>query len=339
MSRLSRGVLLVAIAAGPAAWSGAASANDPATATALFNDAKRLAGSGKYSEACPKFEESQRLDPGIGTQFNLADCYERVGRTATAWATFLDVASAAKASGQDARESVARSRAAALEAKLSKLAVVVSVTVAGLEVRRGGDVVGATLWGTPTPVDPGNYTVEASAPGKKKWSSVASIAPNGTVTVTVPELEADDTPVATSGLVASATPTATSGLDRSLPSSTPDATPPSSNKQRTFALIAGGAGVVGLGLGAVFGLQSMSKHTSYMSHCTGKLCDPAALPLHDDAVKAGNLSTIAFIAGGALVAGGVVLWLTAPKAAPATGLRVSPLVGSLTGGLTVSGGW
>jgi hypothetical protein len=336
MSILSRGALLVAIAVGAGTWSGAASANDPAAATALFNDAKRLVKTGQYVEACPKFEESQRLDPGIGTQFNLADCYEHAGRTATAWATFLDVASSAKAGGQDARESVARARATALEAKLPKLAIMVTTTVAGMEVRRNGELVGATLWGTATPIDPGDYTIEASAPGKKKWSSIASVGPNGAVTVTIPELEAGDLPAAApaAAAVASSPPTGSE-----LPASSPDATPRSSSKQRTIGLVVGGAGVVGLGLGAVFGLQSMSKHSSYTSHCTGNVCDSAAVPLHDEAVKAGNLSTIAFIAGGALVVGGAVLWLTSPRAAPTTGLRVSPLVGSSTAGLTFAGGW
>ena len=63
---------------------------------------------GKYAEACPKLEESMRLDSGIGTQFNLADCNEHIGKLATAWAGFLDVAAAAKAASQPDREKVAR---------------------------------------------------------------------------------------------------------------------------------------------------------------------------------------------------------------------------------------
>src|SRR5262249_24412526 len=51
----------------------------------LFKEAEVLARAGRYAEACPKLEESERLDPGIGTQFNLADCYERTGRVAHAY--------------------------------------------------------------------------------------------------------------------------------------------------------------------------------------------------------------------------------------------------------------
>ena len=82
---------------------------------------------GKHADACPKLEESQRLDPGIGTQFNLAVCYEQVGRTASAWSTFLDVAGAARAAGQTEREKVARQRATALEPRLIRLTITAPV--------------------------------------------------------------------------------------------------------------------------------------------------------------------------------------------------------------------
>src|SRR5512140_214162 len=79
--------------------------NDPAAAQSLFTEAKRLMADGRYPEACAKLEESQRLDPGMGTKYQLATCYAHVGRTASAWAAFLDVAAQAKTAGQSARES------------------------------------------------------------------------------------------------------------------------------------------------------------------------------------------------------------------------------------------
>ena len=57
-------------------------------ADALFQEGRRLLDAGDATAACPKFEESQRLDPGLGTLLNLADCYERTSRLALALAPF-----------------------------------------------------------------------------------------------------------------------------------------------------------------------------------------------------------------------------------------------------------
>ena len=87
--------------------------------------ARALMKAKNYAEACPKLAESQRLDPGIGTQFHLADCYENQGKLASAWATFLEVASLAAASNQPDREKAAKARAARLEPRLPRLTIVV----------------------------------------------------------------------------------------------------------------------------------------------------------------------------------------------------------------------
>jgi hypothetical protein len=42
----------------------------------LFDEAERLVASGKYADACPKYAESNRLDPQLGVLMYLADCYE-----------------------------------------------------------------------------------------------------------------------------------------------------------------------------------------------------------------------------------------------------------------------
>src|SRR4051794_15794728 len=70
----------------------AAGGDAAAAAEVLFSDGKRLVQERNFAAACPKFEESQKLDPGLGTLYRLADCYEHVGRTASAWAAFLEVA-------------------------------------------------------------------------------------------------------------------------------------------------------------------------------------------------------------------------------------------------------
>jgi serine/threonine-protein kinase len=117
------GLLLVTGICAGARTATADGAADVVVARTLFADARTLADAGHYEEACPKFEESRRLLAGVGTIYNLADCYEHVGRTASAWATFLDAAAAAASAGEGEREKVARTRAAALEPRLTRLRI------------------------------------------------------------------------------------------------------------------------------------------------------------------------------------------------------------------------
>src|SRR5580698_1944581 len=178
-------VLLVVMSARPAGAQ--ATAQDQAVAQSLYDEARKLSTAGKWGDACPKLEESQRLDPTPVTEFYLADCYEHAGRTASAWTTFLDLAATEhKAGGAKSteREHVARGRATALEPKLTQLVIEVPATVrvAGLVVKRDGEVVREGQWGAQVAVDPGKHTIEASAPGKTTWTSSQDVQGAGTRT-------------------------------------------------------------------------------------------------------------------------------------------------------------
>ncbi len=117
-----------------------ASITDRTQAQLLFNEARSLMSSGKYGEACDKFAESQRLDPGGGTILNLALCHEKQGKTATAWADFNEALSAALRDRRAEREKLAREHIAALEPLLPRLVVETgsASTAAGLEVKIDG---------------------------------------------------------------------------------------------------------------------------------------------------------------------------------------------------------
>ncbi len=169
---------------------------DSATARVLFEEGRRLIHKKDYADACPKFEESYRLDPGIGTLLNLADCWEHIGRTASAWARFLEIADMTKRLGQTDRERVARARAAALEPKLSRLHIEVGSTEPGLELLRDGAPFGQAQWGMDVPVDPGNHTIEAKAPGFKSWTTVIQVPEGGKkAVVLVPSLVKAEPPL------------------------------------------------------------------------------------------------------------------------------------------------
>lgn len=107
-------------AAAPVALRSASPAQS-AAAQALFDSARALRTEGKIAKACARFEENLRLDVGIGTQFNLADCYERIERTASAYALYREVASSARRMGQMARATAAAERNRDLAQRLSSL--------------------------------------------------------------------------------------------------------------------------------------------------------------------------------------------------------------------------
>jgi hypothetical protein len=284
---------------------------DKAAAQALFDQAKDLLARGNVAEACPKLEESQRLDPTSGTLINLADCYERQGRVATAWTTFLQAAATARTAGHLEREQVARERAAALALRLPKIVVQVPAEVTGLEIRRDGALVGKAQWGMQIPADRGQHRVVATAPGRKGWETSVTLASDAeSVAVVVPMLE----------------PTT---------HATPDTqTHGGLGAHRVAALVAGGVGVAGLVAGTAFGFSSISKHDEAERHCSGLVCrDQQGVDLRAAAMRAGNLSTVGFIVGAVGLAGGATLWLTA-KTEPTTGAR--PAIGVGLGTVVVA---
>src|SRR6187402_2826619 len=168
------------------------SAEEKATAEAVFEEGMRLIKQGNFAEACPKFEISQRVEPAVGTMLYLAECYEKTNRSASAWAMFREAASLAETSGQTERMKTAQARAARLEPRLSWLTIQVAkdALVPGLQIRRNGVQVSAELSGTATPGDPGEVLVDASAPGHLPFSTKVKVASKARVTVTVPALQA-----------------------------------------------------------------------------------------------------------------------------------------------------
>jgi hypothetical protein len=238
---------------------------DDAAARALFGEGRNLAAAGDYAAACPKFEASFKLDPGIGTNFNLADCEEHLGHTASAWMRFLSVAAATKAAGQPDRERVARARAAALESRLSRLIVNVPSPPPDIVVRRDEVVIPPTLWGGIVAVDPGEHVIEAAAPGKRPWSTKVTIATSpDPVSVDVPSLE--DAPVALK--LDAAQPRTTTELAKpGLVAPGPVAPEGGASKIPEATLWLGAVGVVALGAGAVFEMLSYSADQSARGLC------------------------------------------------------------------------
>ena len=312
----------------------AQSGADKAAAEALFQAGRDLMNAGKYDEACPKFEASQRLDAGLGTLLFLADCYEKAGKLASAWATFREAESIAAGRSDQARGQIAKTRYTALEPRLSKLWIkVADGSDPAVVVKRDGEAIPKESWGVALPTDAGDHRIEASAPGKMSWTTTVNVAGEGAnIPVNVPALvpapTAPSTPVAPVPAPQAATE--------------PLAPPPPSHDgstQRLLSYIAGGVGVVGLGLGTYFSVHASSKKNDSLSHCRKdqpNLCDQTGVDLRDQALSSAHLATGFMIGGGVLLASGVVLFLTAPSGRSEGAVAASSL--RLTAAATPSGG-
>jgi len=286
----------------------AQTSSNQAAAEALFDEGRRLASAGRHTEACPKLEASLKLDPALGTLLNLADCNEKIGKTATAWAQYRDATSLARQSGSAERESFAADRAKALESRLSKLTIRVTESdgTSALEVKRDGVAVDTAVLGTAIPVDPGTHEVTASAPGMKPWSTKVEVgADAATVEVEIPKLEADGSPEAAS--------------------TTGEAQPSkSSSAQRPIAIAVGVLGIAGLGLGTYFGLSASSTWKDAKDSCKDFPHECTDAEKQDSATTKATISTISFIAGGAALAVGTVLWFTAGSGSTQAAIGVGP---------------
>jgi hypothetical protein len=287
------------------AWAAETSQADKAAARALFEEGRTLAGQGRHAEACPKFEASLKTEPGVGTMFNLADCYENVGKTASAWSMYLEVAALTRADGQKDREQLARTRAKKLEPRLNKLTVDVAPDmngVRGFVVRRDGSEVIRGMYGSAIPVDPGQHDLEATAPGRKRWEKSVNVTGEGTQTmVSVPVLEPD---------AAAAAPIATapSASVQPITPAQPEQTAQGGSTLRTLGWVTLAVGAAGLVLGGVTGGMALGKKSDLEGKCTpDRRCSP---DLKDDISSYNGmrtLSTVGFVIGAVGVVGGVVL--------------------------------
>ncbi|HEY2516138.1 MAG TPA: hypothetical protein VGI39_34945, partial [Polyangiaceae bacterium] len=159
--------LLLALA--PMAFPSVAHADDRAAARTMFDEGRRLMKAGKVAEACAKFEASSHLTQTAGVRLNLAVCWAKQGRTASAWGMYDEARALAERSGDTAAIEVADKGKAELGPKLSKLVVTVATGTPGIEVTRDGEPVPAGAYGMGVPVDPGEHRIEAHAAGRKAW--------------------------------------------------------------------------------------------------------------------------------------------------------------------------
>jgi hypothetical protein len=323
-------VLPVAVAAFPTE-ARAQNAPEQAEARTLFDAGLQLFQSGSYAEACTKLEASYHLFAGIGTRGKLAECYEKVGRTASAWAMYQEVVALAGKANDATRERVARERADALAPNLSHLTVVLDSAndAPGLVVKRGADTVERGAMGSPFPVDPGTTAFAISAPGRITKTVDVSVGPKEQVTFTVPALELEPAPV----LLAPPPVLEVAGP-----------APAESTRawQRPAGIVLAGAGVVTVAVGAVLALAAKSSYDAAFNagdceHAT-LTCDATGQSETDGARSRANIGGVLIGVGAAVFVGGGVLFLAAPRAHSApVAVRLIPRLGMRAAGLSLQG--
>ena len=303
--------LVVAAFAALVFASSSAHAQQAETPDQLFAEGVALIGQEDYAGALVKLEAAQAIDPGIGTQFNIGLCYEKLGKLGTAWRNFVAVQALAHASGKTAREDSARKKVEELRPRLSLFAFTVA-DPADVTLKVDGAVVSRAEWDG-YPVDPGSHRVDAVAPARTPWGAPFEAPASGeTRAISIPALAAQPTKVVT-------------------------VTKETINGRRTLGFVFGGIGVAGVVVAAVTGILLINDKSTADKLCAVPHClnaDGTANQAGIDAVNRGlTLTPINAVAWGLAAAGlgaGTYFLLTSTR-------KVTPVVGAHAGGLMLSG--
>jgi hypothetical protein len=324
-------LLVVALAAGHARAQ-SQEGNSSALAEQLFNQGRDLVKANQWTEACPKFEASLRYDPVLGTRLNLATCYEHIGKLASAWGLYRESVELAKKAGDTKRAEYAQKQASALEPRLPKLAISAPASPpVGFVVKRDETTVDAGALGVALYVDPGTHHVTASAPGFETFAVTITLGEGKTETIAVPNLAARP-----------AAPVAPS-VEKPAQPAEPEPTGSISRSRKYLALGLGGAGVVAVGVSLVFGSQASSKNSDAKNLCGSDLActDMAAFAQAkqdvSDAKSKATASTVLIGVGLAAIAGGVIVWVTAPREPERATAHLVPVVHDGGAGLALTG--
>jgi hypothetical protein len=132
-----------------------------------------------YDLACARFRESDRLDPAVGSKFNLANCEQQRGRFATAVQLFRAVLSQLPA--DDDRVPIAKSRVRELTPKVPTLTFELANGAAqDVTVRGNGVTFRYASFGVPLPFDPGKHRFVVEAPGHRSRTYDVEVRPSET---------------------------------------------------------------------------------------------------------------------------------------------------------------
>lgn len=333
---LSRTIAAFAVVLGCVTIAPTVAYADEATAETLFQEGLAAMKRNDYAVACEAFAASNKADPSPGTQINLALCYEKQKKWASAWTWYRSAVGLAQQRGQKEREQLAEEAANRIKAQLHYIVISVKDPPPGLVVKRDGAEVVTMVAGkeVPLPIDPGEHVIEVSAPGKKPWSQTIQIADDAkTDRIDVPKLE--DAPVEekSSGTVPSADAPTTVIVAND------------GSTQRTVGIVVAGAGLLsGLAAVGVFALAKSqeSERDDLYQQAARDPVNAASLNQsarsHHEAAESDALIARLLGAGAVVLVGvGAAVYFTAPKPDKATKARFVPLLGPRLAGVGFGG--
>jgi tetratricopeptide (TPR) repeat protein len=289
----------VILALGALSWAAEPARADDAAASAqvLFDQATALKNEERWAEACPKFDASYKLDPALGTLLNLANCYEKLGLVASAWATW-DEAFQWATKNNDDRADYAKTQRDGLAPRLPKLTIRVENPVPALTIERDRTKVSSAMYNSALPVDPGEHKVFV-----KRGDEVLR-----TEKVTAVEAQSVEVKLDLAAIEKAAPPPPK-------PKTKEVVVVGVSPALRTAGWIVGGVGLGGVAIGGLVELVALSKKAQAddPNNCLNKVCTPMGYNLANEArgnAEAGQWVTI----GGLVVtAVGVTLLMVAPR--------------------------
>ncbi len=320
--------------------------NIAAIAEQLFDEGRVLMRAGRWAQACPRFDASQRIDPALGAQLNLAACYERMGRLARAWGLYHEAIDLARKTDDVRRQDYAQRHAAALELKLARLTITVPTRLpAGFAVRWDGSPIAPNALGLGLYADPGQHEILIGAPGFETVTKTVTLVGGTAEIIAIPVLVASAAPGYEPSTLSSTDPTpdlvvASYSLPV-LPALTRPGAPASS--RRYLALGLGTAGLATAGVGLWFGMKARSSDRQAKELCGDQLiCDNAAdfetgQRLIRDARSDAITSTLLVASGGAVVVGGVIVLLVGSRTGERASAHIVPVLNGHSAGLAVVG--
>lgn len=281
-----------------------------------FSEGREAMNRGEYTSALVLFRTSQELYPSPGTLLNLALCEERLGLLGTAYLHLQEVQKLLPA--DDERASIANTGALSLEPRVPKLHIeLVQGAPPDTTVSLGARVLSAEELSKDHYLDPGKVVVVVSASGRpdRVYESVLIEGKRSTLSVepgALPKPEVKPPEMGVSNGVSLVPSVGNAGaIQGSMVPPKPDfVILPPDPRLRTAAYIAGGVGLLGLGVGGVSGIVALLKKNEVDTICTDPTyCSDEGLQAERTGKSAAIASTIGFSVGLVGAAAGVTLWV------------------------------